>query len=1018
MVDLTDPGGNFPVQDGIVVKPSPGVPVGYDLTQVLSDSMRSRPPWIAMATAMSGVFFNQVEQQRLALEMSRDHKVLGRQLKITTLKMMGLELNSDFVSDDAYDRLLSTVSVYLSAHGSNDFVAYIGYCLGFAMEMNTLWTHDYLSFLPGPGTNPSLFDYPYGEAPPDSAGIWYPTSHVALLYEEFAPNAPNANDITEFEDIFYRIAPIHLVLAYIGTVVTGYIGPLYMGVQQFEVSIDEAIAELAPTGLLYYQSQTYERSVDFATCAPLYPNRTIPGGFAVIPVDTGIDGAIALPNGVYWKPTITLINSGLGINSGYDVPSTNPINNAWTLTYSQDGNINWGMFQESNYGVLIEKTLTLLLNSSGDPSSSSWVQSGIILTDTFTRYDTNQGYTVSTIYAGGSVTSANPPAGTDCVVLTFRPKNTTNVVFTRGVDSVSIDIASMTISVTTGVVSSGIYPIGSGFYVAWAVMTGDVVSVYPGGITGSGAIDWLDFQIIQGALFPSPIPSSNPIPDASDRGLGPFWNVSSTVAELINQGAIDFGGLYEEVEQEFDVGRLIDASIAVVDLGVVPTTIIDQLIETVAVDLGSLVVSQTSSLDNFLNIGTTGTLNLGSVTDNTITQAYGLGSVDDPDLTAPVLFLGYVFSIITTQVSQLFYEITLANVITLGSLLPYVASTSDLGDLSNDLTSEMDLGGLLDALFPDTTVPTFQYEGYTSWQVNLIQDLGQIIDDYTDYVDLGTFAGLLPSFDCGYLDQAPSNDTVVNFPLSANIEFLDLDLGSIADYTIYTIDLGSLNAAFIDEFLFRGGVAIIEGISLVAINPQSQVIDGTAISLATQPFLQPFGIFEIELVSPYNEWHSVSSQEIFRLVDFGTRGLFVNITPSGVEAVLYGATTLLPITESIIRIGIIWSPTDTLFFVNGRMVDLGAEIVNLSTALMFGGNPTTETWLIQRIIALGGSDASQLPGISIMQTLTGGTIYQIANKPKVDLGPIFGTGSGSYINGDLGGFQTSITGSIDLGVAA
>jgi hypothetical protein len=1016
MANLIDPGGNFPVQDGIDPTTTVGTPVGYDLTQNLSDSMRLRPPWMAMAQAMSRVFYKEVELQRLALEQSRDHNVLGRSLKIATLKMMGLELQSNLIGDDSFDRLLSTVSLYLSAHGSADFVAYIGYCLGFAMELDTLWTSDYISFVPGP-QSPSILDFPVGQAPPDGKGVFYPTSHVALLYEEFAVNAPNANDIAEFQDIFYRIAPINLVLAFIGTIVTGFIGPLFLGLQQYEVSLDTAIAELQPVGILSYQAATYERSVDFATCLPLFPNRIIPENMGVVPIDSGIDGAQALPNGIYWKPSIPIANSGFSLGGGYDVPSTNPVDSVETVTLSRPFNITYSFSFTSYEGALIAKTLTLELNSSGDPSSSSWIQSGVILTETFTRYDDNEfGFTVTTVYNGGSITSGAPPAGTDVVMLTFRPNNTENVVYMRGPDSVSIDIASMTQSVTSGVGDNGIYPIGSGFWVSWAVMTGDVITVFPGGITGSGAIDWLDFQIIQGATFPAPIPSTNPNPISSDRGLGPFFNISSPIAELVNKGAIDFGGLFDEVEQSFDLGRIQDSSIATIDLGSVPTTIIDQLQQTFAVDLGGLVVSQTSALGNFLNIGSSGALSLGSVADSTITASFNLGSVADQTQSALPLFLGLVSSIVTVQVSNLFNEISMGPVVTLGSLLPFVSAKTDLGSISDDpIEASQDLGGLLDPLFSND-VPTFQLPGYTSFEVNIAQDLGFITDAFDSFVDLGTLSGsALPSFDCGWLSQAPSGNTVVRFPLSSNIEFLDLDLGSITDTTVFSIDLGSTGAATLDEFLFNGGIAIIEGVSLIAVSPMPQVVDGTTIALASQPFLQPFGVFEIELVSPFNEWQSVASEELFRLVDFGSQGLFVFATPNGIQAVLNGAATTLPITEPIIRIGIIWSPTDTLFFVNGVEVDLGAEIVNLSTALMFGGNPSTETWIIQKIIALGGSTATQLPGASTLQSLTGGTFFQIKQNTSLDLGPIAGIGSGDYLDGDLGNLATAVTSIADLG---
>ena len=311
-----DTSGIFPIQDDVEPVTTSGTPINYDLTQLLSDSMRKRPPWMSMAQVTSQVFYKYVEQQRIALGLSRNPENISRVLKIATLKMMGLEWNSDIITDDAYDRLLNTVSLYLQNHGTSDFVAYVGYALGFSLDMITLWTQDYKHWSPGP-KHPAVFDHP--------PGPWYPTSHVGLLYEYYAKNAPSEEDLVAFTNIFYQIAPIHVVLEFIATEITGYIGPLYLGEQNYETSIDTAIAEYIPRISLVIGEVPFEKSIEIALCQPFAPDREIITKCIVYPVESGIESSVAAINGVDWSYGRGLNYSGLAITGGYIVYSSLPI---------------------------------------------------------------------------------------------------------------------------------------------------------------------------------------------------------------------------------------------------------------------------------------------------------------------------------------------------------------------------------------------------------------------------------------------------------------------------------------------------------------------------------------------------------------------------------------------------------------------------------------------------------------------------------------------------------------------
>ena len=495
MTTTYDPGDVFPYQDGIDPTSNNGTPVGYDLSQLLSESMRARAPWMSMAVVASNVLYQYVEQNRIALELSRNPANLSRVLKIATLKMLGLDWSSDYVSDDAYDRLLYTVSLYEQNHGPADFISYIGYALGFSMEMVDLWTSDYLSFGPGP-QYPNIFQYAPGQPIPAS-GVSYPTSHVGLLYEQYAPSAPTENDLLAMEQVFYKIAPVNLVLEFIGSVVTASVGVLYMCALPREISYDEAIVEFEPEVVLSYSDVAWEETLDSATCLPLYPDSMVPVQTGAFALDTGSESLVLQSNTISWGAGASFDYSGLTVTGGYDVPGTLPSPSAGGSLAPYYANSPSFVNFDGMEGLLVERSVTLLMNGSGDPLCSNWALNGVSVQPTFTRYDGAQGYTVTSLLSSGTVTSPFLTSGTDCVVFTFRPGTTTAVTISRGADSITAAFPSKTLSVTSGITSYGMYAVGGGFYVLWAVITGTEITMYPS--SGTGSLDWLDLQVVQGA---------------------------------------------------------------------------------------------------------------------------------------------------------------------------------------------------------------------------------------------------------------------------------------------------------------------------------------------------------------------------------------------------------------------------------------------------------------------------------------------------------------------------------------
>jgi hypothetical protein len=610
MTNILDPGNLFPNTDEILPTSTPGTPLGYDLTQLLSSSMKARPPWMSFAKVASNVLYQYVEQNRIALELSREPSDLTRILKIITLKMMGLDWNSELITDDNYDTLLESISLYLRNHGPNDFINYIGYSLGFSMQMIELWTTDYIGFFPGP-QEPNIFDYGPDEQIPNNHTVWYPTTHVGLLYELYATNAPSLEVIDGIQNVFYKIAPIHLVLEFIGAMITGSVGTLYACVLGLQKGEFYAIAEYKPSLILYFDAVPYEIHTEIALCQPLHPDRQILGQFAAYAVDTGLEQANCQTTAIVWTEGYQPSVQKFSYENFYDVPDTQ----IGEVCLSLQPNDTWGYWSTPQNYLLAAKNVTLLVSSSGNPLTSNWIAYGMKIFPNFNRYDGFPGYNVASLYPGGSVASGNITAIAGCVIFIFRPTNGTAIfTISRGADTITVNISTQIVTATSGVTNSGLYQLGSGFWVLWGVMSGGIIEIFPGGINGSGSFDWLDFQVVAETSYPTPIPSTMPTLDAVYYLPQSFLQFNSILQQLLYQPDVDFGFVDDSVIYALDLGSIADSVTIFIDAGVVDWEIIDQLISGANVDCGFVSGGQ------FIYVG---------YTDSVVTVSADLGSVAD-----------------------------------------------------------------------------------------------------------------------------------------------------------------------------------------------------------------------------------------------------------------------------------------------------------------------------------------------------------------------------------------------------
>lgn len=245
-----------------------------DFTRVLNERMRENPLWLDLFKAISKVMTDYVHENSTKLSRIRAaqhihrgdfistplgrgkiayikhtgddggmvdevevevpgvgavtiplRSVQNRNVLINGSKSLGFDFFSDSISDEDYSRIYRYVGHYWQHSGTETFVQFMGFIKNMRLELETLWTRDRGDYANSddPELRQHLFLEPFnanemipvwegaelevGESPP--AGRDYPTSHVQINYDLTISDAPN---ITDLVNLFYFLAPIHLVL--------------------------------------------------------------------------------------------------------------------------------------------------------------------------------------------------------------------------------------------------------------------------------------------------------------------------------------------------------------------------------------------------------------------------------------------------------------------------------------------------------------------------------------------------------------------------------------------------------------------------------------------------------------------------------------------------------------------------------------------------------------------------------------------------------------------------------------
>lgn len=131
------------------------------------------------------------------------HTEQEREFLIRGTFTLGFNVISDQITTEDYLRIFESLGIYYPQSGTVAFLNYIGFIKNVGLTASQLWSYD----------NGDARVYPalttiYG-TPKWEGGTWFPTSHIELEYNiEQQPDLPE----TEVRSMFFKLAPIHLVL--------------------------------------------------------------------------------------------------------------------------------------------------------------------------------------------------------------------------------------------------------------------------------------------------------------------------------------------------------------------------------------------------------------------------------------------------------------------------------------------------------------------------------------------------------------------------------------------------------------------------------------------------------------------------------------------------------------------------------------------------------------------------------------------------------------------------------------
>lgn len=187
----------------------------YKPSSLLSQVLNDQETWDQFCEAFDEFLEENVNGYIHQLAEIRDIKPETDDVfKKQALRMLGFSLDDSvldrFDSTDLFV-FLQDFPRYAERSGTDALALMLGRILKSNVQMNNLWTNDYVNFLQA---------LPVGEKTVEEGGHWFLSTHVDVTFDWTSLEALTPSDGMSLPkriyDIFYQLAPINLVLRSVG----------------------------------------------------------------------------------------------------------------------------------------------------------------------------------------------------------------------------------------------------------------------------------------------------------------------------------------------------------------------------------------------------------------------------------------------------------------------------------------------------------------------------------------------------------------------------------------------------------------------------------------------------------------------------------------------------------------------------------------------------------------------------------------------------------------------------------
>jgi hypothetical protein len=182
----------------------------FELSRLAPELIVGNQVWKDYIDALDDTLESNVNQHIRVLEFLRhlEYSPELRDVFYSTARMLGFDLTQDFMqlNADALAKLVVQLSRFGETAGTDNFVAFLGFVLGRALNVRPLFTNNYTDFYPVPAGTLNI-----------DGGSWYKTTHVELEINLTGLDgqilvSPSESLLDRVMSLFYEFCPITYVV--------------------------------------------------------------------------------------------------------------------------------------------------------------------------------------------------------------------------------------------------------------------------------------------------------------------------------------------------------------------------------------------------------------------------------------------------------------------------------------------------------------------------------------------------------------------------------------------------------------------------------------------------------------------------------------------------------------------------------------------------------------------------------------------------------------------------------------